>query len=625
MDENEGRGGTVPTEPPDVRPVHPDNLPPGTRVGPWIVRELLGVGGYGAVYRVEDTRLEVAGGASGPFALKLSLRGGIGAQRAVRERELLARVRHPNVVRLNEAGQWPETPDGLPFLVMPLVKGVPLYVWARGRALRLVEVVVLFRALAGAVGAVHEVGALHRDVKGENILVGEDGVPVLVDFGAGDYEGAETLTRTPLPPGTWEYRSPEALRFQRSHLDDPNAHYDFGRADELYALGVTFYRLLVDAYPFDSDGPAAFSQARLKGRVPPSPSALNPCVPAELGALVLRMLADRPEQRAASTREVDEALAALRVDAEAWLFEGAERRSTHSRTTEPARLVESGGEAPRSEVAPPVPARPSSASRWLGVLAALGVCMCLLAAVGIRPWKQPVTAEATPSRVEAQVVLAPAPESSDAVRGAAPSGSSSTSAPAAPAAPPEKEKAPVKATRSSRADAPNNPSPRKKPGLVEKCTAAASAGVVLAACAGVPINPRRLECTEEARKTMERLGLFPGTEGILNGHFDQPGYSTVMTTYQEGPIVSGVDEFMEDPDGGDLPEGTLLYGWVWSSGDRVYGRYTRAKFPDGQEIPLCIVLGTRDKTYWPMYEEFKAGPTWEMGKSVPFHMVDRFE
>lgn len=164
MDGNEGRGGTVPTEPPDVRPVHPDNLPPGTRVGPWLVIELLGVGGYGAVYRVVDTRLEAAGGSSGPCALKLSLRAGVGAQRAVREGELLARVRHPNVVRLVEAGQWPETPDGLPFLVMPLVKGVPLYVWARERALRLVEVVALFRALAGAVGAVHEVGALHRDV-----------------------------------------------------------------------------------------------------------------------------------------------------------------------------------------------------------------------------------------------------------------------------------------------------------------------------------------------------------------------------------------------------------------------------------------------------------------------------
>jgi serine/threonine-protein kinase len=234
-------------------------------------------------------------------------------------------------------------------------------------------------------------------------------------------------------------------------------------------------------------------------------------------------------------------------------------------------------------------------------------------------------AEATPNRVDAQVVLAPAPMSSEAVRGAAPPGSSSTSAPAALVETPKKEKAPVKAIRSSRADAPKNSSPRKQPGLVEKCTAAASAGVVLAACAGVPVNPERLECTEEARMTMKRLRLFPGTEGTLHGHFDQPGYSTEMTTYQEGPIVSRVHEFMEHPDGGDLPEGTLLYGWIWTRGGKAYGRYTRAKLPNGQELPLCIMLGARDMTYWRMWDPFKEGPTWEMGKSAPFHMVDRFE
>jgi serine/threonine-protein kinase len=229
-------------------------------------------------------------------------------------------------------------------------------------------------------------------------------------------------------------------------------------------------------------------------------------------------------------------------------------------------------------------------------------------------------AEATANRVD---VLAPMP--SAVVHGASSSGSSSSSAPAALATTPNKEKAPVKATRSSRADAPKTPSPRKEPGLVEKCTAAASVGMMLAACAGVTVNPERLECTEEARETMKRLRLSPGTEGMLHGHFDQPGYSTEMTTYQEGPIVSRVHEFMEHPDGGDLPEGTLLYGWVWTRGGNAYGRYTRAKLPNGQELPLCIVLGARDWKYWRMWDPIKEGPTWEMGKSAPFHMVDRFE
>ncbi len=170
--------------------------------------------------------------------------------------ELLSRVKHPHVARLLEAGHWPVpgTQERLPFLVMEYVPGSHLYAVLSQRAVRVREALELFKQSALALHAVHEVGAMHRDVKGENLLVREDGRLVLVDLGVGDYEGAPTLTGTQLPPGTSAYRSPEALCFQREHLDDFEKRYVFRLADDLYALGVTWYRALTRVFPFEAEG-----------------------------------------------------------------------------------------------------------------------------------------------------------------------------------------------------------------------------------------------------------------------------------------------------------------------------------------------------------------------------------
>src|SRR6201999_1732206 len=74
--------------------------------------------------------------------------------------------------------------------------------------------------------------------------------PVLIDFGAGDYAGADTLTETPLPPGTPQLRSPEAVCFWLAHVQGPRARYAYSPADELYALGVCLYRAMTGHYPF---------------------------------------------------------------------------------------------------------------------------------------------------------------------------------------------------------------------------------------------------------------------------------------------------------------------------------------------------------------------------------------
>lgn len=267
----------------------PASLPPGTEVGSWRVLERRGRGNYGAVYRVESLE------GSGPFALKLATHPM--DPRFDRETELLARIRHPCVPRLHAHGLWPHPAGPFPFLVMEWVEGQPLYEWGREQCPTSRHVLRVLAQVARALEATHAVGAVHRDVKGDNVLVRmRDGQAVLTDFGAGYFRGAPTLTAPPLPPGTPPYRSPEAIRFQWGYRSHPTARYEAQPADEVFALGVTAYRLVTGSYP---PPPRVDGMDDAEGEVPPlvPPRLRNPAVCAELDALILRMLAELPAQR----------------------------------------------------------------------------------------------------------------------------------------------------------------------------------------------------------------------------------------------------------------------------------------------------------------------------------------
>ncbi len=265
----------------------PASLPPGTEVGSWRVLERRGRGNYGAVYRVESVD------GSGPFALKLATHPV--DPRFDREAELLARIRHSGVPRLHAHGLWPHPAGPFPFLVMEWVEGQPLYDWGLEQHPTSRQVLRLLAQVARALDATHSVDAVHRDVKGDNVLVRvSDGEAILTDFGAGHFRGAPTLTAPPLPPGTPPYRSPEAVRFQWDYRSHPTAHYAAQPADDVYALGVTAYRLVTGTYPPPPRGTGAE-----EGDVAPllPPRLRNPAVCGELDALILHMLADPPEER----------------------------------------------------------------------------------------------------------------------------------------------------------------------------------------------------------------------------------------------------------------------------------------------------------------------------------------
>ncbi len=286
-----------------MAPLNPERLPLGTRVGPWRVVERRGRGTYGAVYRAF-----CAHDATGPVALKLALHPR--DERFARERELLRRIRHPGVPRLLDQGDWQPSP-GLPypFLVMDWVEGMSLYDWAREHVPTSRQVLRVLATLARTLEATHAAGGVHRDVKGDNVLVSEvDGRAFLTDFGSGHYVGAATLTLPPFPPGTPAYRSPEAWRSVRLPVPASAAPYAPGPADDVFALGVTAWRLVTDEYPpATNPGDEASYVWNLEGPGPRPPRAVNARCCAELSALVSRMLCVRPEARG-SARELAEAL-----------------------------------------------------------------------------------------------------------------------------------------------------------------------------------------------------------------------------------------------------------------------------------------------------------------------------
>ncbi|MCE9672226.1 serine/threonine protein kinase [Myxococcus stipitatus] len=265
------------------------DAPEGTVIAGYTVEQWLGAGGCGVVYRARREREVVA--------LKLQSLEDLGGW-ARREVAILMRLSHRNVVGFRDTGLHPATEPEWRYLAMEYVHGRPLAQWLEEQNPDARGVARLALGLARGLEAAHAAQVLHRDLKESNVMVREeDGTPVLLDFGVGDYTGAPLLPHGALPPGTPRYRSPEALAFARAR---PSGRYQPTRADDLYALGVVLYGMLTARAPFP-DAESAEGVDAIIHHPPPPPRAHNPRVPVELETVCLRLLDKRPEARGSAS------------------------------------------------------------------------------------------------------------------------------------------------------------------------------------------------------------------------------------------------------------------------------------------------------------------------------------
>jgi serine/threonine protein kinase len=155
--------------------------------------------------------------------------------------------------------------------------------------------------LAAALVVAHEQGVIHRDIKPQNLLLDGDGVLKVMDFGVARLaERTSGITETGLVVGTPAYMSPEQL------LTDS----DLDPRSDLWAVGVVLYECLTGKLPFTAGTPVALI-AKVLNETPPTPAELNGEVPETLSALVVELLAKRPEDRPGSAQELEERLGRL--------------------------------------------------------------------------------------------------------------------------------------------------------------------------------------------------------------------------------------------------------------------------------------------------------------------------
>ena len=247
----------------------------------------LGSGGFGTVYAAHDERLDRL------VALKLIPAHGPAPERSQREALAAARLHHPGIVAVFDAG---DDGEGR-YLVSELVRGRTLDELERDGALSDRDVLRVGLTLAEALGHAHERGVIHRDVKPQNVIVPDEShvAAKLTDFGVAHLAGDEPLTRTGDVVGTLAYMAPEQAAGER--VDE--------RAD-LYALALVLYEALAGSNPVRGPSPAA--TARLVGTVLPALRSRRRDLPGELCAALDRALAPDPEARG-TLDELAEALA----------------------------------------------------------------------------------------------------------------------------------------------------------------------------------------------------------------------------------------------------------------------------------------------------------------------------
>ena len=256
----------------------------------------LGAGGMARVYlghdRLLDRQVAVKVLAE-PYASDPQF-----VERFRREASAAAGLNHPNIVAVYDRGEA----DGSYYIVMEYLSGPDLKQVIRRRApLPPLQAIDFAQQILAALGAAHRRDVVHRDVKPQNVLVAEDGHLKVTDFGIARAGAQADMTEAGSVIGTAQYLSPEQARG-----DEVTA------ASDCYAVGIVLYEMLTGRVPFDGDRPVAVAMKQISDE-PLPPRTVEPSVPPELEAVVMRALAKRPSERYRTAGEFSRALSEART------------------------------------------------------------------------------------------------------------------------------------------------------------------------------------------------------------------------------------------------------------------------------------------------------------------------
>jgi Tol biopolymer transport system component len=268
----------------------PDERLVGTRLGPYRVEAIAGHGGMGAVYRASrddaEFRQQVA-----IKLVRVAAESPDTLRRFRQERQILARLSHPNIARLLDGGS---TPEGVPYLVMEFIEGEPITAWCDRQSLGTQARLRLFLQVCEGVEFAQRDLVVHRDLKPANILVTKDGTPKLLDFGIAKLldpaAGNEAATLTGLPVMTPDYASPEQVRGE-----------PVSTAADVYSLGLILYEMLTgkQAQPVSGRTPEAIAGVVCQTE-PVPPARLKPQLAGDLDNIILMAIRKEPARRYAS-------------------------------------------------------------------------------------------------------------------------------------------------------------------------------------------------------------------------------------------------------------------------------------------------------------------------------------
>jgi serine/threonine protein kinase len=628
----------------------PLDLKPGQMVSHWRIVRRIGRGGYAVVYEVEKDgerfALKVA------CQTERSLDPKQTDARARREAACLQQLNHRYIIRMLGQGRWPDTRSGFHYIVLEFVDGYTLARWVERANPTPHEIVVLLLKLFEALEHMHGKNVFHRDLSLRNIMVTKDGEPVIIDFGAADYATAEDLTDGPLPPGTPRIRSPEAQAFWDENRLKPGARYTFKATDDIFALGADLYDVLTNPTPTRGETRPLLGNMLIEQPTPHR--ATKGRVPVELSAYAMKLISRDLEVRPASAKDARRPLVDLeRFEGDDWrkfsTHPASAQLPPEPGEGEPVPVEAREPQGPQEpipshpfpvQVAPadaapvpsPVQAAPAPAPAdaapvpspvQVAPAPAPADAAPVPSAAGAgaqhsarRRWLRPVFVGPLVLSVFAAVVAAsllhrPAQPEPPPMGRSAPAEQPPASSTLAekPTSRPERLASPLPTQKEASLSVklPDNsptltngvPDPQQaqrgsaRRALIKKCAAlVASVAWLEAGCTGVQTRPDPEPCPEEAVKAMrQELGwkigsnnapfiLLDVTKGSVEEAREQP-----LTVWKDGPVTGALIE-----PHGKAPAGMRIDGHLWTTGDRIYGRYLRAHLPGGRTVPICLEL-----------------------------------